>query len=540
MSIEFFSGRLVKAGRLGIVHALVISAVLVSLYMAVRSPFLASDGEYYVELARSGDPTSQFYGEPAHFLQIPLTHWLWLALKQLGLPVTVREVFLGIGLLSNVVAAIFIGLIAEALLDWRDARWLASLLFGTSLNAWIQWNGELYALALAFVHAAAYFALRGRIMAAAVLWALSVLSHVEFVLVAPAFAVAVWIGKRDGNEVTSRRKLVNGASVCALAAIFSLLFVLGGGWILGKWHDPMSAVEWLRQSYQPRRADLGGVEPLRAIKGLVTAYSVGGHFWADILRGRGAYDQPLFVLAGSVGSVVLVLTAVWLLMAWHRRRVLLFGLAWVLPVHVIFNWHFTSAVEEYHAAALSGFILLVTCGMVHWAGRPAPGVRRVLCAAYVGLFAGLNLFGSVLPVKAYAADVVQARVAIRELAGQSQTSVVFLTCNNDVAIDSSGVEYIRVRKLLAGGRPLAEVREEIIRWAVRQVEAGRDLYVLGRSCFLGEWLPNPGVPVFDFEFLERYWEIVPTSVRNVPLNWVSQTNPFSWRRADVFRAARRK
>ena len=58
-----------------------------ALYLLTRSSILIGDGGAFVVVARAGDPALLHYGEPSHFLQVPLARGIWLALGRLGLPV---------------------------------------------------------------------------------------------------------------------------------------------------------------------------------------------------------------------------------------------------------------------------------------------------------------------------------------------------------------------------------------------------------------------------------------------------------------------
>lgn len=513
-----------------------VAAVVVgfgALYGLTRSSILIGDAQAFLDIARRGDPAQLHYGEPSHFLQVPLARALWIGLAACGLPVSLDRIFLTLSVGGTLGAIVFVGLVAAEVLRSRAAAWLAAVLFGTSLNAWTQANGELYGLALGFVAAGLFFTLRGRLLAPAVLWALAVLSHSEFALAAPAFAVAVWMAEPD--TVPARERVRRIAVLAGLAATSAVLVVLLGSWMIGKWSDAASLSAWLWRSYESRRVDIVSAEVVRAIKGLVTAYTVAGHYWRDILTGRGAFGNPAFVLAAAVGLVVLLFTAVLLVVAATRRRLVLFALAWLLPFHVLINWWFVPTVEKYHAGALPGFVLMATGGLFYLAARlPARG-RNLLYGGYVAACAGLNLFGAVLPMQRLGTETAALEQELRRLTDADGGRAVFVSCDDPKAIVDAGVTFLRLRSVWTGTVP--EIQERIRSWVENRRQNGEQPYLVGRWCFPEEWKTTSSKAPFDLFFLERWFTLAPTSIVDFPVTEPVPTNPFSWRRGDILRLA---
>jgi hypothetical protein len=352
-------------------YVLVITGGFLAAYVSTRSSILIGDGRAFVEIAQAGDPAHLHFGEPSHFLQVPLTRAIWLTLTWLGMPVSLDRVLVTMSLAGTLATTVFIGLIASELLDSQATRWLAALLFAASLNAWTQWNGELYGLGLGFVTAGLFFTLRGHVVVPAALWALSVLCRAEFGLAAPAFAVAVSVGWPACGSTRERKARI--AALLALAAVLALAELLAGSWMLGRWSNGTSLVEWLQRSVDARERDIGASpEVFRAMKGLVTAFSVAGHYARDLATARGAITDRAFLGAAGAGLLVLGATAGFVAIALGERRLVPFALAWLLPFHVCINWWFLPTVEKYHAAALPPFVLLVTAGRVR-VGRRVGG-----------------------------------------------------------------------------------------------------------------------------------------------------------------------
>lgn len=186
-----------------------------------------------------------------------------------------------------------------------------------------QWNGELYGLALGLVTAGLFFTLGGRLVLPSVLWALSVLSHSEFALAARAFVGAVWMVQP--SIAGTKEKLQRVLALLTLAAASCGVVLLAWSWMVGEWADVASLVQWMRRSYEARQLDVADhPEIRRAFKGLLTAYTVAGHYWRNILTGRGAYRAYCFAPATPIGLWLLVPAGVLLVAAaWERSLFLL-------------------------------------------------------------------------------------------------------------------------------------------------------------------------------------------------------------------------
>jgi hypothetical protein len=503
-----------------------------SVYVLTRSSILIGDGERFVSVARLGDATQFHYGEPTHFLQVVLAGGIWRGLGAIGVPVPLEYLFVGMSLLGTLAAAVFLGLIAWELLGVRSAAWIAAVLFGTSLHSWTQWNGELYGLALGFVTAGLFLAARGRILPAAGLWALSVLSHAEFALAAPALIVAVWMAPPAAVPAGSR--LRKASLLLLVAGASTLLILLAGTYALGKWAEASSMVEWLRGSQAARQIDVASrPEVVRAIKGLLTAFTVGGHYWRDILTGRGALGNPLFLLAAAAGFLVLVLTGILVAAAAWRRRLVLFALAWLLPFHIVVNWWFVPTVEKYHAGALPGLVLLVTGGLIHLASRLPTHMRTPLLVGYVIACASLNLFGAVLPMQTFGREVARAEREIRLLHDEQGGRPVFIACDDPRALVNAGVEFFRLRSFWTGN--LQEVRQTTLSWTLDRLREGREPYLVGRWCLPEEWRNTSSTDPFDLFFLEESFQLTPTRITGIPIASTVPTNPFNSTWGDVLR-----
>lgn len=498
------------------------------LYLVTRSSILIGDGEAWITAAAL-EGLEGFYGAPGHFLQVPLARVVWLALGTLGLPVPLDVVFLAFSFLGTLIAIVFVGLIAAELLRSKTAAWLAALLFGTSLVAWTQWNGELYGLALAFVTASLFLVLRGRIIGPAFLWAFAVLSHCEFALAAPAFVVAVWIA--HSTAMTSR-KLRMASLLLVLAGTVSVFVLIVGAWAIGKWDDTPTLVEWLRYNlFTIHERDLKGPQVIRAMKGLLTAHTVAGHYWRDILTGRGAWDNLWFAFASSIGFLILIATGVLIAASAWRRRLVLVAFTWLISFHVLFNWWFVPTVEKYHAGALVGLTLLITGGLMHLSRTLRTPGRYGLYAVYVIACAGLNLIGAVLPMQALGREIDSATAAIQQLNDEHGGKIAFLSCDAPAALGQ--VRHLRIRSIWTG--TVSEIQDGIVSWTRARVSEGDQTYVLDRWCWPEEWITEWSQERFDLFFLKQDFDLTATRVIAVPVERSVATNPFSWRRGDVFR-----
>ena len=454
-----------------------------------------------------------------------------VGLDKIGWPVPIVGVSVTISLLGTLAAIVFIGLIAAEIVGMPAAAWTAALLFGTSLNIATQWNGELYGMALGFVSAGLYAALRRRHLLAAVLWALSVLSHSEFAFAAPAFVVAVSIAPPRDRD--TRDQLRRAAVLLALAGGCFIVLLVAGSFAAGKWTDASSLAAWLRRSYAARQPDMvSRPEVARALKGLLTAYTVAGHYWRDILTGRGA-ATPAFLLASAVGLLVIVTTGMLLAASIWQRRLALFAVAWLLPFHVMFNWWFEPTVEKYHAGALPGLVLLVTGGLIAIGTRLSARRRHLVSGAYVVACAALNIFGALLPMRAVGRDTIAAERGIRRLEDQRGGRAVFIACDNPLALVETGVPFLRVRSVWTGTVP--EIRRALTTWTSDRLREGKEPYLVGRWCRPEEWNTTSSKEPFDLFVLDRSFTLVPTSITRIPIAWTVPTNPFNWTRGDIVR-----
>jgi hypothetical protein len=502
------------------------------LYLVTRSSLPIGDRPAFIDAARTGNVADFLYGNPSHFMQVPLSREIWLAASATGVPLPLEGIFLALSVIGTLAAIVFVGLIAREVTGSEAAAWLAAIIFGTSLHAWTQVNGEQYGLALGFVSTALWCALRGRIVAPALLWALAVIAHSEFMMAAGVFAMVAWTTSQSPASTGS--KMRRSAAVLLLAGSTTCLALLVWSWALGKWSAPTSLVTWIHgilsvnTTYAETQPEI-----LRAAKGLVTALTVAGHFWRDIMTGRAPLGDPVFVLEAGIGLVVLLLTGVFLLAATSRRRAFVFALAWLLPFHVLGNWWFQPTVEKYHAGALPGFVLLVTAGLVAIGEQIRPRQRQWLFLSYVCATAGLNFFGALRPMQLLGQDTARAEREVRQLAETRGGRAVFITCDAPGAVLGAGVPYLRLRSVWTGSVP--EIEQALIRWTSDRLGEDKEPYLVGRWCFPEDWTTTWSKEPFDLLFLERSFKSVPTSIVGLPMSRGVSTNPFSWTRGDVTR-----
>lgn len=515
--------------------ALYVSIMVVGfafLYPVTRSSIPIGDLTAFINAAHAGNVADFLYGNPSHFMQVPLSRGIWLLANATGLPLSMESIFVALAVLGTLTAVVFVGLIAREVTGSEAAAWLAAIIFGTSLHAWTQVNGEQYGLALGFVTAGLWCALRGRIVAPAMLWALAVLAHAEFMMAAGVFAMVAWTTSQSTASTGS--KMRRSAALLLLAGCVTCLALLLWSWVLGKWSTPPSLVTWVHGIYSVHTTYAETrPEILRAAKGLVTALTVAGHFWRDIVTGRAPLGSPLFVLESGIGFVVLFLTGIFLLAATAKRRALVFGLAWLLPFHVIGNWWFQPTVEKYHAGALPGFVLLVTAGLVTLGERFQPRQRQWLFVSFVCATAGLNFFGALRPMQVLGQETALAERDLRNLAEARGGRAVFIACDAADAIVGAGVPFLRMRSEWTGSVP--EIQQALVRWTSDRLREGKEPYLVGRWCLPEEWTTPWSQEPFDLLFLERSFTLAPTSIVGMPVSRSVSTNPFSWTRGDVSR-----
>jgi hypothetical protein len=190
-------------------------------------------------------------------------------------------------------------------------------------------------------------------------------------------------------------------------------------------------------------------------------------------------------------------------------------------------------VEKYHAGALPGFVLLVTGGLVHLGSRLSARGRLGIYLPYVAAFAGLNLFGAVLPMQALGKDATRAELQIRRLADEREGRAVFLACDASGPLVGAGVSFLRIRSVWTGTVP--EIEESLTSWTRDRVREGKEPYLVGRWCLPEGWKTTWSKAPFDLLFLEHSFKIRPTNITGIPIAESVPTNPFSWTQGDVAR-----
>ncbi|MDA1183128.1 MAG: hypothetical protein O2930_00615 [Acidobacteria bacterium] len=500
-----------------------------TLYLLTRSTFLTGGTEAWINSARNGNPSDMHYAEPAHFLQVVLSRLIWVTTDKIGLPVSLESVAFSLSLAGTIAAIIFFGLIAEQVLRTRAAAWLAALLFGTSHLVWIQSNGELSGLAHGFVTAALFLALRGWVFLPALLWAMAVLAHAAFALVTPAFVLAVWMVRpADATIANTARRA---STLLLVGGSVTIAVLLWGSFEIGKWHDSASLAQYLMDTSESRDAD--SFEVVRAAKGLLTAFTVGGHYWRDILTGRGSFSNPFFIPASGLALFVIGILGVCIVASLRRFGVAMLGVAWFLPPHVLLNWQFAPTVEKHHAAALPGLVLLFTAGLIVLTERMSPRVRFRTCAGVVLACAGLSFFGSILPLQAVGRESDAAQRAILTLNDERSGNVAFVSCDDTKAVAQPGISYLRLKSIWR--EPQREMQAAILSWTRARIDEGVDVYVLLRWCRPDQWSTAWSEEPFDLLFLEREFALVPTLIANVPVLQGPATDPFAWTTGSVAR-----
>lgn len=518
------------ARRWWVIYGLVVVVGFGSLYLSTRSRVLIGDGGF-IEYARSGDPAGMHYGEPNHFLQGPLARALWIASARLGWTVELEAISLALSLMGMLVAAVAIGGIAATLLGDRFAAWTAAGLFGGSLYATTQWNGELYALGLGALNVGLWLALRGRVVVPATLWATAVLAHSDLSMAGPVFLLAVWFGRPAGADwVTAGRR---GLLLLAVAGGVTAVVMLTGTWLIGKWSDASSLVGWLQASYGARTQDIAPTpEVVRAAKGLLTAFTVAGHWLRDMLTGRMPAAGSGFVSWAIAGAVVVAIAIGGVVASVRHRRACLFGLVWLLPFHTLVNWWFVPTVEKYHGGAIPAFVLLVAVGL-HSLARRSGRVGPWLLALVVVGAGALNILGAVLPMRQLGVRVDEAAQALRAVPGADEGRAVLIACDDPKAVRESGLRWIRLRSLWRGTGD--DVRTAIVTTLRAELQAGRQPYLVGRVCLPEEWRTPGPRDRFDLYFLSDHFTLTPTDLRGIPVTESVPTNPFNWITGDVTR-----
>jgi hypothetical protein len=311
---------------------------------------------------------------------------------------------------------------------------------------------------------------------------------------------------------------------------FVFLFAYGG--LMGAWTSFGEFSGWLERAYGLRLRTIVEPHPIRALRGLVTAYSAAGHVVGEILTGRSPSLVGTFAFTALLAAVVLAATAAFAVRALRCRPVAAVAAGLILLVHVGFNWWLWPTIELYHGVALLGVVALVGCGAAMWS-RELPG-RRLAVAGYLAACVVLNLTVSVLPVQAYGRDLERAEAVFRHLNDTAGGRLVVMTCTVNTALRRSGARGLEIRRVWDADERV--VQSALVSRLRAAQAAGDAVYALGRECMPWEWrvdVPRTNLAVDRLLADDFTW--VQTRALRLPTNpGVSQTNPLGWRTADLY------
>jgi hypothetical protein len=485
-----------------------------------------------------------------------LTRWIGSAVEWMGWGGSLRFVYVGIGWVGLLWG---IALVRRLLRRWTNDRHvpiIGALFYGSALGPWFYWNGELEVLAVAFSLAALDRLTQDKlsvsdIVLAGVFWGLSVLSHAEMVLAALPF-VAELARKPAGR----RRAVFLAVLLCLSGATTALSGLLIGGAIIGKWHDVPSLYRWLfgeSATVVGTYAEGYGFWPAaKALKGLFTSFSAAGHVLADLMRGRVETASSAFLVA-LLPSILVVAGAVWFIARGLRLRgpAIVPGV-WISAFLLLFNFYYQPAQEEYHIASTAPFVLLIGLGMWEWlrGDRGPSSWKRLVCIGFLIIHIALNLLGSIIPAKLSIHRNIAAAGELKHFSARSEKGeekALILACEDENVIRWAGQDYLRVRTLTSEKRAVSaeELRIHIRSRLVDEARRGRTILAVNRGCKADYWndlrtlagkspLPEEIVRFqFDFLFLDfNFWRL--EEVRWFYLNPTSQTNPFNWRRGELY------
>jgi hypothetical protein len=288
----------------------------------------------------------------------------------------------------------------------------AAGLLALSYGHWYYANGDFQHLSLAVLLVILRALLgepptRWGVVGLGALTALAVLFRIEnflFGLVVVTFFLA-W--RQSGRAVAYA--LVGAATLLVAVAVLANSPADYFGWFIRYQDTP--------QEYQGFEAATR-VDPLRALKGQLTALTIGVQPLADVARGLVRVDDPPVVLLGAGGLAVLawlgyglrwVPAFVW---SCARRRLPLtppgiFAVAMVVWFVPYFALHacFWPTVTKYHIVSLPPLILLALMG--------SSRIPATLVAVTV-LLGVVNLFGAVLPWYDYGREKARVAAALRD------------------------------------------------------------------------------------------------------------------------------
>lgn len=515
-----------RADREPVRELALVSVALVVLSIVFCCPLLVPDGTEWI---RNSIDTSTL-GDPMHLIQVVLVRWAWRALSFAG--VGVDKVFYAFGLAGNFVAAIYLGRIAWKLTSQRSIALAAGALYGAALVPATYWHGELYSLANCFSIVAWFFALRGRLSFAMPFWALGVAGHIEHALLFPAFGLAAWINMPA--SMTTAHRLRRVITMWIISGLIFIAMTLAISWYYNRWYDLESMKQWLAYSQSIHGGGFH-VNPAKAIKGLLSAFSAAGATLADLAQGRVSFGSSTWFAASVVLSVVtvglVVLLSLGAFAEKSRRRAAFIALSWVIPVHVGFNWSYEPQTAEYHATAVPGFVLLLALGLAH--SRKPRFVATIVVTVF---FCAFNYAASIIPIWSMGRGVASFSQQIVEASNIKRKPLSVVRCVNYVPFPkhadkphdlevSTIVHRRRIENLPVTHE---EILADIERFVERERAVGRDVVFFGDRCVQDPWDPviRPEAGV-RFEAVIKKFKGEPVTP-SVAVPRSSFLDPFSW------------
>ncbi|MGE4232116.1 MAG: hypothetical protein AB7F43_02205 [Bacteriovoracia bacterium] len=537
--------------------SLVVVFVFFFVYLVTRSPIYFGDGFQWISVASSGDPTKSGFGDIGHFLQVPLVFLLSKILDVFE--VSPDLIFLSVNLISTLLTAYLLGYFVFLLLSETEARKedllfvreITTFFFATALLAVLQWNGEIFSLPQTFLLISVVFFLKDKRTISLVFWVLSVLSHSEFALVAPVFFAIEF--REEISKIRIKgffhllwqkraKKIYSFYTISAISTVVGLLFL---GAVFKKWNSPSSLYAWVHQGYLERAQYINkGFSPIKAVKGLFTAFCSGGNFIGDVFSFRAQYSEPMYVFALFVSIVLFILTVFLIYKSYEKKGIVWIFIFWLTPLQIFFNWRLLPQVPKYHAGSLPAFICLVSIGAYTLLiDKNFKKFAKPLLYGFCILLFSLNFIGSVLPIASYSQSMLSSVNSIKGIISDSPNNPLFICCDDEFVLTQSGADYLKAKTFLVQypRASLSEIRD-LIKQKVLLEAIHRPVYLLGDSCRAFHWqyevpraqpLDNETM-YFSFEFLHSIAIWKEPEVKQIPLNYVNQANPFSWRYSDLY------
>ncbi len=445
---------------------------------------------------------------------------------------------------------------------------------------------------------------------------LMVLSHAEYILLTPAVLFLALGGRSVSYRVVLREILIVGI-VCIVTCLITMSLVLkimyDVPWrAFGEWYQLVTfffSNALNSPDKEAAKAVAGPYLPgiIKALKGVFSSYNISVQFVSNYATKKALYYSHkwhevaylflsllyLFVILGALVSVSFrtrVRTLLNFKMPFNSTlmRYVIFLVLSILPNILIFNARYYPVWMKYHSVSMAGvsflfisiYIIIYNLLREWLAKYSRPRFWPTIIVVFLLLLqVGLNLFGSIVPLRYRAERLAENTTSLNQLHAylvqtQIETKIrpvyqapeyllnqpkrsqqrdselkwpiAIIVCNYFNALNSVSSKQIDLGSLIYSKKfkhqDPAETAVELVPLVQSLSSSGLRVFLLGTRCDAYNWYilakeanverPSESYIAFDMQFLTKYFQLKPTQI-NFELDAENFADPTSWRSAEL-------